>query len=198
MGATAADLAELSRVELEPAGHYFAHGGRLCRRRNTKDGEVIDPLCNFTARVVEEIVSSWWTCSRPMPASAPRTSRQSPWPSSPSTARWWPRSGGGCEPVAAAQRLPASRMPRSHPRRLRLSLPPDPWALPEPERIAGRCGLLPHSGLAGAALRQEFVRTARAKGPPDRLDSRWRDLPSLWLLGPHRRPHHPPLAGWQR
>jgi hypothetical protein len=57
MGATAADLAELSRVELEPAGHYFAHGGQLCRRRNTKDGEVIDPLCNFTARVVEEIVS---------------------------------------------------------------------------------------------------------------------------------------------
>jgi hypothetical protein len=57
MGATAADLAELSRVELEPAGHYFAHGGRLCRRRNTKDGEVIDSLCNSTARVVEEIVS---------------------------------------------------------------------------------------------------------------------------------------------
>jgi hypothetical protein len=54
--ATGADFAALSDEEIDPAGPYLARGGRLCRRRQTRDGEVIDPLCNFVAKVTEELV----------------------------------------------------------------------------------------------------------------------------------------------
>ena len=37
-------------------GSYIIVGGRICRRRPTRDGEVLDPLCNFVAKVIEEIV----------------------------------------------------------------------------------------------------------------------------------------------
>jgi hypothetical protein len=39
-----------------PDSCYTIENGRLCRVRNTKDGPVVDPLANFSARVTEEIV----------------------------------------------------------------------------------------------------------------------------------------------
>jgi hypothetical protein len=54
--AAAAAVAELPRDELEPGSPYLVSGGRICRRRQTKDGPVIEPLCNFVASVTEEIV----------------------------------------------------------------------------------------------------------------------------------------------
>lgn len=35
---------------------YTVESGRLCRIKQTKDGPIVDPLANFTARVDEEIV----------------------------------------------------------------------------------------------------------------------------------------------
>ena len=38
-------------------GEYLVAGGKICRRKYTRDGErVIDPLCNFTARIVQQVV----------------------------------------------------------------------------------------------------------------------------------------------
>jgi hypothetical protein len=45
----------LPREELEPDGQYLVSAGRLCRRRQTKDGPIVEPLCNFAARVTEEL-----------------------------------------------------------------------------------------------------------------------------------------------
>lgn len=42
--------------ETPTSGLYLVEGGRLCRRRQTKDATVIEPLCNFTAHVEEELV----------------------------------------------------------------------------------------------------------------------------------------------
>ena len=38
------------------AGPYVVHHGRLCHRRETKDGPVLDALANFTAMIREEFV----------------------------------------------------------------------------------------------------------------------------------------------
>jgi hypothetical protein len=54
--ATAADVEGLPRDELEPCAPYLVSGGRICRRRQTKDGPVIESLCNFVASVTEEVV----------------------------------------------------------------------------------------------------------------------------------------------
>jgi len=37
------------------AGPYVIQDGRICHRRRTRDGEVIDPLANFIARITEEV-----------------------------------------------------------------------------------------------------------------------------------------------
>jgi hypothetical protein len=57
-GATADDLDALPRAELEPESdsQYLVSAGRICRRRRTKETTIVEPLCNFTARVVEELV----------------------------------------------------------------------------------------------------------------------------------------------
>jgi hypothetical protein len=55
-GATAEDVNGFPRDPLESDGPYLIDGGRLSRRQSTKDGEVIDPLCNFAAQVTEEVV----------------------------------------------------------------------------------------------------------------------------------------------
>jgi hypothetical protein len=54
-GATAEDFTGVPTEEIEPAGYYLVSSGRLCRRKQTKDGPVTEPLCNFDARVVEEV-----------------------------------------------------------------------------------------------------------------------------------------------
>src|SRR5262249_44618865 len=36
--------------------HYVVQGGRICLRKQTRDGVVVVPLANFTARIVEEVV----------------------------------------------------------------------------------------------------------------------------------------------
>ena len=46
----------LPREKLEPDGPYFVRDGRISRRRQTKDGPVVEGLCNFSARIVEEVV----------------------------------------------------------------------------------------------------------------------------------------------
>lgn len=38
-----------------PSGSYLIKNGRMCRRKNSQDGEVIVPLCNFTAEIVAEV-----------------------------------------------------------------------------------------------------------------------------------------------
>ncbi len=40
----------------QDSGPYLMEGGRICRVKQTKDGPVIEPLCNFTARVTEEVI----------------------------------------------------------------------------------------------------------------------------------------------
>jgi hypothetical protein len=55
-GATAEDLDALPREDLAPDGPYLVSGGRICRRRQTKDGPVVEHLCNFVAQVTEEMV----------------------------------------------------------------------------------------------------------------------------------------------
>ncbi len=37
------------------AGPYVIQDGRICHRRRTRDGEALDPLANFTARITEEV-----------------------------------------------------------------------------------------------------------------------------------------------
>jgi hypothetical protein len=54
-GATVEDFDAAAREELEPDGPYLVTAGRLCRRRQTKDGPIVEPLCNFAARVAEEV-----------------------------------------------------------------------------------------------------------------------------------------------
>lgn len=34
---------------------YLIQNGRICRRRHTNNGEIIDPLCNFTAEITAEV-----------------------------------------------------------------------------------------------------------------------------------------------
>src|SRR5215470_14489353 len=55
-GATAEDVQALPREEIPPDAPYVIKDGRICRIRSTRDGEVVDPLCNFTAFVDEEVV----------------------------------------------------------------------------------------------------------------------------------------------
>lgn len=38
-----------------PGGQYLIREGRICRRKQTLHGEVIVPLCNFVARIAEEV-----------------------------------------------------------------------------------------------------------------------------------------------
>lgn len=37
-------------------GPYRVEGGRICREKFTRDGAIVEPLCNFTATVTEEII----------------------------------------------------------------------------------------------------------------------------------------------
>ena len=39
----------------EQAGRYLIRDGRICRRKRNRDGNVIVPLCNFAAQIVEEV-----------------------------------------------------------------------------------------------------------------------------------------------
>ncbi len=39
-----------------PDSCYVVDGGRICRKRETKDGPVVDPLANFAATVSEEVI----------------------------------------------------------------------------------------------------------------------------------------------
>jgi hypothetical protein len=54
--ATAADVTALPREELTPASFYLIDSGHLSRRKQTNHGSVIEPLCNFTAQIEEELV----------------------------------------------------------------------------------------------------------------------------------------------
>src|SRR5205085_2053331 len=57
-GHTTEDLTHLidaPRTELQPSLPYTVRDGRICRRKNTVEGELIIPLCNFTAEIVQEI-----------------------------------------------------------------------------------------------------------------------------------------------
>ncbi|MGH9893010.1 MAG: hypothetical protein ACREA0_13670, partial [bacterium] len=57
--ATTQDLENLPRQDLPPAAErarYVTDKGRICRVKQTKDGDIIDPLCNFTATVTEESI----------------------------------------------------------------------------------------------------------------------------------------------
>ena len=54
--ATAEDVNGLPREELEPDGPYLVRDGRISRHRQTKDGPVVEGLCNFSVRIVEEVV----------------------------------------------------------------------------------------------------------------------------------------------
>jgi hypothetical protein len=47
---------KLPEMVPEPEGPYLIDRGRLCRVRRTRDGRVIDPLCNFVARVTEKLI----------------------------------------------------------------------------------------------------------------------------------------------
>jgi hypothetical protein len=53
--ATADDLEGLPREEILSTSGYVIDRGRLCRVKQTKDGPVIEPLCNFTAWINEEL-----------------------------------------------------------------------------------------------------------------------------------------------
>jgi hypothetical protein len=58
-GATAQDLENLPRQDLPPAiesARYLVDKGRICRVKKTKDGDITEPLCNFTAAVMEEMI----------------------------------------------------------------------------------------------------------------------------------------------
>jgi hypothetical protein len=47
------------RKAAQPGGAgemYLVEGGAICRRRQTEDGPVVDPLCNFSARIAEHVV----------------------------------------------------------------------------------------------------------------------------------------------
>lgn len=59
VGATAQDLERLPRQDLPPwtePVRYLTEKGRICRVKKTKDGDITEPLCNFTAAVTEEMI----------------------------------------------------------------------------------------------------------------------------------------------
>jgi hypothetical protein len=58
-GATAQDLEKLPRQDLPPAleiARYLIERGRICRIKKTRDADITEPLCNFIARVTEEMI----------------------------------------------------------------------------------------------------------------------------------------------
>lgn len=54
-GDAIADAEESVPSIAEQAGQYLVRDGRICRRKKTQDGAVIVPLCNFKARITEEV-----------------------------------------------------------------------------------------------------------------------------------------------
>lgn len=52
---TSAEQEEIAPSIAEQAGQYVVRDARICRRKKTQDGAVIVPLCNFTARITEEV-----------------------------------------------------------------------------------------------------------------------------------------------
>jgi hypothetical protein len=49
--------AERPAPPVDEGSPYLIDGGRICLRFSTKDGEIVKPLCNFTAAIVEEVVA---------------------------------------------------------------------------------------------------------------------------------------------
>ncbi|MBM3131214.1 MAG: DUF927 domain-containing protein [Chloroflexi bacterium] len=50
-----AEQAESAPSIAEQAGQYLVRDGRICRRKKTQDGTVLVPLCNFAARITEQV-----------------------------------------------------------------------------------------------------------------------------------------------
>lgn len=48
-------IKEIAPTIAEQAGQYVIRDGRICRRKQTQDGAVIAPLCNFAARITEQV-----------------------------------------------------------------------------------------------------------------------------------------------
>jgi hypothetical protein len=49
------EIAAAAATDEPPEGIYLLQSGQVCRRRPTGDAEVIEPLCNFNATIIEEI-----------------------------------------------------------------------------------------------------------------------------------------------
>jgi hypothetical protein len=51
----ARDLRSISTEQAKPSHPYIVTAGRICLAKNTQFGPVLEPLCNFDARIMEEI-----------------------------------------------------------------------------------------------------------------------------------------------